>query len=275
MEAVAAASLLLGGGLVLTSTAGAAANGPYGFPNSAVADRAEAFVNGAPGGQCLVFAENMIAAAGGPRLAFGYDTGTYQAQWAKNAASVASLGEAQRGDIVQWGGGAGGSPHTAIITAGGATPQGVQVIDSNFGYDESVGRGSLSSRTAGGSVYRVWRVGVAAQPAPTRPDFTGDGRADLLYQGFRLDRLAVTGLDRRRLRLHGGVGRRHRAACMASVRRFHGRRAGRRRLPGPGVGEHPCDHLGRGPELGEQRVGRRNGHVRLAYHWRLHRRRQG
>jgi hypothetical protein len=159
-------SLLIGIGLVLPPAASAAANGPYNFSNPAIADHAETYPNGAIGDQCLVFVENMIKAAGGPQLAFGYDTNTYQAQWAKHASPVGSLAEAQRGDIVQWGGGAGGSPHTAIITAGGTTPQTIQVIDSNFGYTEQVSRGSLSSRTAPGSVYRIWRVGIGITAGP-------------------------------------------------------------------------------------------------------------
>jgi hypothetical protein len=115
-------SLLLGAALVKTPAASAAANGPYNFPNSAIADQAETHANGTAGDQCLVFVANMVKAAGGPTLAFGFDTTTYQAQWAQNASPVGSLADAQRGDIVQWGGGsgvAGGTPHTAIITTAG------------------------------------------------------------------------------------------------------------------------------------------------------------
>jgi hypothetical protein len=166
MASFASLSFLIGIGLVLPAAASAAANGPYNFSNSAIADHAETYANGALGGQCLVFVENMIKAAGGPQLAFGNDTNTYQSQWAQHASPVGSLAEAQRGDIVQWGGGAGGNPHTAIITVGGTTPQAIQVIDSNFGYNQQVSRGSLSSRTAAGSVYRIWRVGVGITTGP-------------------------------------------------------------------------------------------------------------
>ncbi len=132
-------------------------NGPYNFANSAIADRAESYPNGAYGDQCLVFVTNMIRAAGGPAFGFGYNTGTYQSQWAQQAVPIGSLADSRRGDIVQWGGGAGGSQlHTAIITTGGAN---AQVIDSNWGYTQRVGRGSFASRNPSGTVYRIWRVG--------------------------------------------------------------------------------------------------------------------
>ena len=177
-------------GLVLLPTASAATNGPYNFPNSAIADHAETYANGAFGGQCLVFVENMIKAAGGPQLAFGYDTNTYQSQWAQHASPVGSLAEAQRGNIVQWGGGAGGDPHTAIITADGSTPQTVQVIDSNYGWNEQVSRGSLSSRTAPGSVYRIWRVG-AGITSPVPPALLGSSIAVAPNQDGRLELFGV------------------------------------------------------------------------------------
>ena len=136
-------------------------NGPHNFLNSSIADRAEARANGTyVGRQCLEWATDMIVEAGGPRFWFGDDTNTYQSQWAQRATRIESVGEARRGDIVQWGGGVGGTldPHTAIITAGGSN---TQVIDSNYApaYGKTVNRGSLASRSPAGSVYRIWRVG--------------------------------------------------------------------------------------------------------------------
>jgi len=180
---LAAIALMLSIGLVGARTASAAADGPYSFPNSAIADRAEAHANGASGGQCLVFVTNMIKSAGGPQFYFGLDTNTYQSQWAQRAASVGSLAEALRGDIVQWGGGAGGTldPHTAIITVAGSNPQ---VIDSNYGTAEKVSRGLLSSRSPAGSVYRLWRVGrgSSADSGQQRfvADVDGDRRSDVV-----------------------------------------------------------------------------------------------
>jgi hypothetical protein len=132
-------------------------NGPLGIANSAIADQAERYANGTYQGQCLVFALAMIRQAGGPSWAFGLDTSVYQAKWAERAVQISGIANARRGDIVQWGGGAGGNQlHTAIITAPGSNPS---VIDSNYGSVERVGRGSFSSRNPAGSVYRIWRVG--------------------------------------------------------------------------------------------------------------------
>jgi rRNA maturation protein Nop10 len=149
---------LLAAFCVAVPTAVAAGDGPYDFPNSAIADRAEQYANGAYAGQCLVFASEMIRAAGGALFSFGYNTGSYQAQWAQRATAVGSPEEAERGDVVQWGGGAGGTldPHTAIVTQPGPDPV---VIDSNWAGTERVGRGSFSSRNRAGAVYRIWRVG--------------------------------------------------------------------------------------------------------------------
>lgn len=137
---------------------GGGPNGPYGFPNAAIADRADGRANGSYGGQCLVFAANMIKAAGGPQFYFGYNTGTYQAQWAQRATQISGIANARRGDIIQWGGGVGGNLlHTAIVTSPGSNPS---LVDSNWGNSELVGRGSFSSRNVAGSVYRIWRVGA-------------------------------------------------------------------------------------------------------------------
>lgn len=133
-------------------------NGPHNFPNGAIADRAEARPNGTWAGQCLVFATDMIVEAGGPRYYFGFNTNTYQSQWAQRATQIGSIADARRGDIIQWGGGIGGrpDPHTAIVTSPGADPQ---IIDSNWGLDERVRRGSFSSRNGSRGVYRIWRLG--------------------------------------------------------------------------------------------------------------------
>jgi hypothetical protein len=136
---------------------GGGANGPQALTNSSIADNAESHPDGSTGGQCLVFVENEIAAAGGPQWAFGLDTSRYQALWASRATQIGAIGDAKRGDIIQWGGGAGGNLlHTAIITQGGTDPS---LIDSNWGNDETVHRGTFSSRNAVGSVYQIWRVG--------------------------------------------------------------------------------------------------------------------
>lgn len=133
--------------------------GPVSIRNATIADRAETRPNLVHGGQCLEFVSDVIVEAGGPRYWFGLDTSTYQAQWQQRATRVATLSEAKRGDIIQWGGGAGGNLlHTAIVTAPGSDPA---LIDSNFSQtnDELVRRGRFSSRHRPGAVYRIWRVG--------------------------------------------------------------------------------------------------------------------
>lgn len=133
-------------------------NGPLGISGNVIASRAESRANGTYEGQCLAFVSNMIGEAGGPRWQFGLNEFVYQQKWRDfGAVEVGSIGEARRGDIIQWGGEAGdGNVHTAIITSPGVDPQ---LIDSNFGSAERVGRGSFSSRNRSFSRYRVWRVG--------------------------------------------------------------------------------------------------------------------
>lgn len=133
-------------------------NGPLGISGNTIASRAEARANGTHEGQCLVFASNMIGEAGGPRWQFGFDEFVYQQKWRDfGAVEIPSIAQARRGDIVQWGGEAGdGNVHTAIVTSAGPDPQ---LIDSNFGSAERVGRGSFSSRNGSFSRYRIWRVG--------------------------------------------------------------------------------------------------------------------
>jgi hypothetical protein len=172
--AVAAALMLL------LAPPALALDGPHNFRNANIADRAEQRANGTWAGQCLVFASDMIVEAGGPRFWFGDNTSTYQAQWAQRAASVGSLAEARRGDVIQWGGGAGGPGlHTAIVTAPGSNPS---VIDSNVGWDERVHRGSFSSRNGSATPYRIWRVGRDDSPPPPPPTDAGKpfGNVDVL-----------------------------------------------------------------------------------------------
>ncbi len=140
-----------------TNTSLSGANGPQPFANASIADNAESHPNGESQGQCIVFVFKQIVAAGGPQWAFGLDTSRYQAQWADRAVEISSVADARRGDIIQWGGGAGGSLlHTAIVTQAGPNPS---LIDSNWGNTEQVGRGPFSSRNLSGSTYRIWRVG--------------------------------------------------------------------------------------------------------------------
>ncbi|HIW29126.1 MAG TPA: CHAP domain-containing protein [Candidatus Luteococcus avicola] len=134
--------------------------GPF---NAGIIAAAQRRGTGSYGGQCLVFAENMVRAAGGPSIAMGYNVSTYQSQWSRYANEV-SWSNARPGDIIQWYDPAGryGPVHTAILT-GGNNESTATVVDSNYGIpfnQERVSRGSFSSRNAGfhPHTYRIWRI---------------------------------------------------------------------------------------------------------------------
>jgi hypothetical protein len=131
-------------------------SGPDAPFNAGIIASANGFVEGAYGGQCLVFVENRIRDAGGPSIAMGYDTTTYQNQWARWANEV-RWAQVMPGDVVQFQ--VGSRVHTVIITSGN-TPGSAQVIDSNWGLTEQVHRGSFQSRlnSWGEGTYKIWRV---------------------------------------------------------------------------------------------------------------------
>ena len=147
------------GNLVLYSGSGptwssnATLGGPY---NAGIVAAASRFADGAYGGQCLVFVEDRVSDAGGPTIRMGNDTTTYQSQWPRWADEV-QWSQAAPGDIVQFQ--AGASVHTLILT-GGNSPSTAQVVDSNFGNNERVHRGSFQSRASSfpNNSYRIWRV---------------------------------------------------------------------------------------------------------------------
>lgn len=131
-------------------------SGPEAPFNAGIIASANGIAEGAYGGQCLVFVENRIRAAGGPSIAMGYDTTTYQTQWSRWANEV-HWSQVIPGDIVQFQ--VGSRVHTLIITSGN-TPGSAQVIDSNWGLTEQVHRGSFQSRlnSWGEGTYKIWRV---------------------------------------------------------------------------------------------------------------------
>jgi plastocyanin len=130
--------------------------GPPGPYNAGIITQANAVPSGTYGGQCLVWVANIVKAAGGPTIAFGYDPATYQAQWAKIANQV-SWAQVRPGDIVQFV--TSSNEHTLIIT-GGNSPSTATVVDSNFGLNGLVSRGSFASRAAAfnNSNYIIWRI---------------------------------------------------------------------------------------------------------------------
>jgi plastocyanin len=130
--------------------------GPPGPYNAGIITHANAVPSGTYGGQCLVWVANIVKAAGGPTIAFGYNPATYQSQWAKIANQV-SWANVRPGDIVQFV--TSSNEHTLIIT-GGNSPSTATVVDSNFGLTGLVSRGSFASRAAGfgNANYIIWRI---------------------------------------------------------------------------------------------------------------------
>ena len=130
--------------------------GPSGPYNAGIIAKANAVSTGTSGGQCLVWVGNIVKAAGGPTIAFGYDPSTYQAHWAAIANQV-SWSNVEPGDIVQFV--TSSNEHTLIIT-GGNSPSTATVVDSNFGLTGLVSRGSFASRAAGfnNANYIIWRI---------------------------------------------------------------------------------------------------------------------
>ena len=153
--------------MLATPDVHAAVNGPYAIPNARIADEAERYNNGDRVGQCLFFVKNIaIKNAGADLGGFGEQTSVYQEKWDEHAAEV-SLGEAQRGDVVQWGGSAGGTlpAHTATITKSAGSEGTTSIIDSNVPDGSlKVGRTTLAARNPSGGKYRIWRVGQVADP---------------------------------------------------------------------------------------------------------------
>ncbi|TWP33003.1 hypothetical protein [Leekyejoonella antrihumi] len=132
----------------------AAAIGRY---NAGILAGANRYPNNYPyGQQCLVFVEDQIRYAGGPSIHMPGAPSTYQSIWAQFATGQ-SWATVAPGDICQWYDGHG--EHTVIIT-GGNSPTNATVVDSNYGYNMRVNRGSWSSRDAGfaANTYKLWRV---------------------------------------------------------------------------------------------------------------------
>lgn len=126
---------------------------PY---NAGIIAHANAVPAGTYGGQCLVWVGNIVRAAGGPTIAFGYNPATYQSHWAAIASQV-SWSNVRPGDRVQFV--TSSNEHTLIIT-GGDSPSTATVVDSNFGGHELVSRGTFASRAASfnNANYIIWRL---------------------------------------------------------------------------------------------------------------------
>ncbi|WP_147680670.1 CHAP domain-containing protein [Actinomyces ruminicola] len=141
---------------VSSSARSAAASAPAGRLNARIIAAAQAYPNGAVGGQCAAWVQTVIRAAGGTPVYLENFPWGYNASWAKICTEVVGWHNVQPGDICQWVYPDIASGHTAIITAGGSEAT-AQVIDSNYGYGERVNRGSFASRNTGG-YYKIWRL---------------------------------------------------------------------------------------------------------------------
>ena len=136
-----------------TSASGSA---PTGRLNASILAAAQAYGDGAHGGQCAVWVQTVIRAAGGTPVYLENFPWGYNDSWDRICTEVVGWANVRPGDICQWVYPAIPSAHTAIITAGGDEAS-AQVIDSNYGYSEQVHRGSFSSRNTGG-YYKIWRL---------------------------------------------------------------------------------------------------------------------
>ncbi len=129
---------------------------PTGRLNASILAAAQAYGDGAYGGQCAVWVQTVIRAAGGTPVYLENFPWGYNDSWDRICTEVVGWANVQPGDICQWVYPTISSAHTAIITAGGDEAS-AQVIDSNYGYGEQVHRGSFSSRNTGG-YYKIWRL---------------------------------------------------------------------------------------------------------------------
>lgn len=125
--------------------------------NAGILAAAQGVPDGAHGGQCAIFAEDMIRRAGGPSVALGMQTSGYQDAWARHSTEQ-TWATAAPGDVIQWYDPANGNVHTAIL-AGGNSEQTATVVDSNYGFNEKVHSGTFESRNNfGANNYKIWRV---------------------------------------------------------------------------------------------------------------------
>ncbi|GAB4003686.1 hypothetical protein [Nocardioides ultimimeridianus] len=128
--------------------------------NAGIYQHAAAAADGSYGGQCAIWVENIIRAAGGPSVYLGTSGGSgYQAAWANYATQITSWSSVRPGDIVQFYTSARG-PHTAIIMSGASESSAQTKWSNNASGDLRVHSSSFQSllNYFGPSSYKIWRV---------------------------------------------------------------------------------------------------------------------
>jgi hypothetical protein len=176
------ATLAGGLGLVLISARPVLAT--YSFPENQIAQQAESYPDGYSGGQCRVWAGNVVnqvlaanhtgAVVGG----YGSPGGAYYGAYADAGGVLVDTAAGQPGDLVQFINAAqknsdnpSGFLHTAIIVATTSTPDTYVLRDSNWNWSGKVSQHTLNiaswARSNGVSAY-VWRFGTIAAPIAAR-----------------------------------------------------------------------------------------------------------
>ncbi len=179
----------------------APSNASYSFDNSQIANQALSYPVGTYGGQCRVWAGNVINAVLGANGigarvgGYGSPGGAYYGAYANAGGALVSLAAAAPGDLVQFidpnqltSDYPTGTLHTTIIVARTATPGTFVVKDSNFNLNQLVTHHTMAigSWAAKNKVSAyVWRFGTASGVAATsdlwftKTRNTGSGRVEV------------------------------------------------------------------------------------------------
>ncbi|SDJ53305.1 hypothetical protein SAMN05444157_3837 [Frankineae bacterium MT45] len=154
------------------------ASAAYSFANSQIVAKANSYAIGYSGGQCKVWAGNVVnavLAANGIKArvgGYGSPGGAYYGAYANAGGTLISASTAQPGDLVQIVNASQrnsdsptGRLHTAIIVGTTTTAGTFVVRDSNWNLDGKVSQHNLNPVTwanAGGSTAYFWRFGAAS-----------------------------------------------------------------------------------------------------------------
>jgi len=172
------ALLLICAGVTAQAFLAPSAHATYGFSSDQIVAKAESYADGYYGGQCKVWAQNVInavladndiaARVGG----YGSPGGAYYGAYENAGATLINALDARPGDLVQVVNAAqknsdypSGRLHTAIIVGMTATPGTFQLRDSNWNLTGQVSTHTLDVVAwahAGGSEAYFWRFAIPA-----------------------------------------------------------------------------------------------------------------